>query len=472
MKKIIARFLSVTLSFIIACSLCPGLRSSAVIFTPGFELHSASAIAIGLDTNTVLYQKSADTVHPSGSLVQIMAAALILESGSDLNTRITADASLYEDLYSDDLRYANILNGDVLTVEELLYAMLLTSSCEAASILADHFGNGDQGAFVEKMNQKAQVLGCKDTHFVNVTGLHDDAQVTTARDMAVITQYALSVGRFENIATAPSFAPKTPNQERHDADWVWYHSNSLTQVNDSYYMEGVEGIKTANDMGRNLVSIGTMDGNKYLIVLLAAPVEDLDGELQYYNLDDAQSLFSWLFNHFSYETILSENTELGQIEVANGDGVDYVLVKPAKACLELWCDNADLASVSQKVELYDNVTAPVKTGDKLGTVELTFSGETIGIYDLVATSSVELSKGKYWLALAAHFPKTPWLGRAVWMSVILVVGYAVLCFLSRRKRKKKLHPAQPVHLRPNPAAVKKEADKTDRKTVRKPENKQ
>ena len=468
------KFLSFCLALMMVCCLClSSLTAGAVSFTPGFDVHSAAGLVINLDTGEVIYQKNADTQYMPGSLVQIMAAVIVLENCQNLSTSITADPALYESLktteYPEDVRYADIVGGDMLSVEELLYAMMLTSSCEAATMLANQFGNGSIQAFVDMMNAKAEALGCTQTHFTNVTGLYDVSQKTTANDMALITQYALDQGIFQTIATAATFKPSTPNMDRHDDDWMWTHSNLMMDPTSNYYMEGARGIKTANlsMQGRNIITMASRDGNNFLVILLAAPFNNEDDRLEYYHMDDAKALFDWVFAHFSYRTILSDNTELGQVSVRNGNGVDYVLVRPDRSFGTLWYDSADINSVVQEVELRDNVSAPVKKGQQLGTVTLKFSGEDITTIDLVATSSVELSKFKYYMALIRHFPKTSWVTYAVILSILLGLIYIALCiyahirFLQRRKG------IQPVHLQPNSAAVRKEAREAERKARQK-----
>ncbi len=478
MKKL----LSLCMSFLILCCFCTSLRGHALNFTPSFTIRSQAALLMNLDTDTVLYQKNADTQYMPGSLVQIMTAIIVLENCSDLSTNITADSALYSQFtnteYPDDIRYAEIKNGDVLSVEELLHAMLLTSSSEASVILANHFGNGSIPTFVSMMNEKAQELGCTQTNFVNPTGMYNAAQKTTANDLAIITKYALSLGRFESIATAESFTPYTPNLDRHNPDWTWTHSNTMIQASSPYYVSGVKGLKTANMsvQGRSIICEASRDGNTFLVVLLAAPFEDSNGDLQYYHQADACNLLEWVFEHFSYQTILSGSTELRQIKVQNGDGSDYVLVKPSETFMTLWYDSADTASIIQEFSIPDSVTAPVNEGDKLGEVTLKFSGEEIATIDLVATSSVKLSPFKYYMALIQHFPKTDWLMKAVLISLLLCAIYIALCLYSHICYKQRLKPVQPVHLKPRTSGVKREAarstDKERKKQNRKPDNTQ
>ena len=468
MKKI-KKLLSVFMAVLIVCCFCTSLTGQAVSFTPNFEINSAAGILINTDTGDILYEKNADVQYMPGSLVQIMEAAIILENCTDLKMQIVCDSELVKRYqtteYADDLRYADIYQDDVLTVEELLYAMMLTSSCEAAVLLANQFGNGSVATFVDMMNAKAQEIGCTQTNFTNVTGIGDASQKTTARDLVKITQYAISVSRFMTFASAVSYVPETPNTERHKEEWVWTHSNAMMQENSTYYLEGTKGIKTANltQQGRSIICQGIKDGNTFLVVLLGAPFTDEGGTLKFYHMIDAVDLLKWAYTHFNYQTILSDSTELGQITVKNGSGVDYVLVRPEKSFMTLWYDGADINSVIQEIKLQDNVSAPVKEGEKLGTVTLKFSGQELAVIDLVSTSSVELSQKKYYLALAKHFPHTEWLTRAIFLSAILCAIYLVLCIYAHVLYTQKPKSPEPVHLKPKASVVKREAEKTKKK---------
>lgn len=459
MKKI----LSICMSFLILCCFCTDLRGQALNFTPNFEIHSEAALLMNLDTDTVLYQKNAEKQLMPGALAQIMTAIVVLENCPNISTNITADSALYTQFstteYPDDILYADIKNGDVLSVEELLYAMLLTSSCEASVLLANHFGDGSIANFVAKMNARAKELGCTQTNFTNPTGIYNAAQKTTANDMAIITKHALTLGRFESIACAESFSPYTPNLERHNPDWTWNHTNTMMQTVNNYHISGIKGIKTANltAQGRNIICKASKDGNSYLVILLAAPFNDAEGNLRYYHQSDAYNLLKWVYEHFTYQTILSDSTELGQIKVVNGDGSDYVLVRPKQTFMTLWYDMADTASIVQEVTLDENVSAPVEAGETLGKVILKFSGEVIASIDLVATSSVKLSPYKYYMGLIQHFPKTDWMLKAVLISLALCAIYIALCIYSHFMYKQRVKPVQPVHLKPRASEVKREA---------------
>lgn len=459
----VKKILSFCVSLVLMCCFCVNVTGRAVLFTPDFDINSSAGLLVNLDTDEVLYRKNSDTQYMPGSLVQIMEAVVVLENCTNLSMRIIADASLYNGLsqseYAEDMRYADIKDGDILTVEELLYALMLTSSCEAAVLLANQFGNGSISNFITMMNDKAAELGCTQTSFTNVTGMYDVGQKTTANDLALITKYALSLGKFETIACAPSFTPTSPNRDRHEEDWIWTHSNLMTQASGTHYMEGARGIKTANltMQGRNIVTKASRDGNNFLVILLAAPFDDNEGNLQFYHMDDARNLFTWVFSHFGFRTILSDSAELGQVTVQNSNASNYVLVRPEKSYGTLWYDKADESAIVQEIVLKENVSAPVEAGEVLGTVTLKFSGEEIVKINLVATSSVGLSKFKYYWAVAKHFPKTPWLARAILLSLLVGAIYIALCVYAHIQYLQRKKNAAPVHLKPNSAAIKKAA---------------
>lgn len=416
------------------------IKSEAINFTLKDTIHSGSAILINLDSDTVIHEKNADDKQMPGPLVNIMTAVVCIEQCADLNQEITIDESLYTDLYvteyPDDIRTAEIYNEDVLTYTDLLYAMMLTSSIEASQTIAYHIGGKSVSSFVDKMNEKATELGLKSTHFTNPTGMYDENQYTSARDLAVLTEYALSLPNFEKICSTYSYSPSVPNLERHEdrSEWVWYHSNSMMDSDSDYYYAGARGVKTGNleKGGRNIVALASKDGHNYLAVTMRSPLSDANGNVQFYHLEDATDLFNWAFNHFSYQVILAETAELGEIPVSLADGNDYVLARPKEEVSLLWYDDIDISLISR-----DNITwykkslqAPVKKGELLGEVTLEYSGEELATVELVAVSDVNRSVAKYNLYAAQMFPKSNWFKKAIIISCVLCGIYILICIYS------------------------------------------
>lgn len=453
-RRFIACVISIIISALILWNLTPTVN--AYTFTPDKSLHSQAAILYNVDTQQIVYEKNADQQQMPGHLAQIMTAIIVLEQCDDLDqTSITANSELYSVLYQydvDDVRYADIYEGDTLTVREYLYAMLLTSSCEAALILEDYFGNQSQ-SFVEQMNQKAQELGCTSTTFTNSTGLYDAAQTTTARDLLMITNYALSLDDFEEIATTKEYAPNISTSSNHASttEWVWTHSNTMLQKSSDYYYEGAAGIKTGNlnETGRSIITMATQDGDTYLAVLMNAPFTDDENNLKYYHLEDTTTLFRWAFSSLTYVTMLEDDEELAEVEVANSDGNSYVLVRPETDCVLLWCEDVDTTAIQKIIHLDENVQAPVASGQELGSIELKFSGEVIAEIPLVTVSKVDRSFSKFNLYAFQNFPHSPWFRYGIIAGCICTALYILLCIYAAYRAKRNVTPEDPIHLIPH-----------------------
>ena len=461
------RLLSVLAAAVIVLPSICASKARAVNFPLKKPIQSESAVLMNLDSNMVIHEKNADAKQMPGPLVNIMTAVVCLENCTDLDEKVTIDESIYEYLYNyeypDDLRFAEIEDGDVLTMTDLLYAMMLTSSVEACETIAYKIGKGDTARFIDMMNAKAAELGLFDTHFTNATGLYDPNQYTTANDMTKLTLYALDVPMFETIATTYSYTPSIPNTEHHEnpEEWIWTHSNVMmnSSSNDAY--SGTKGIKTANlDMaGRNIITMASRDGNKYLAVLLKSPLKSADGDTAFYHIVDAMSLFDWAFDNFSYQTILADTAEVGELPVELADGNDYVLAKPKEEFTRLWYNEIDISTISRdKVEWYKNsLQAPVAKGEPLGKVTLEYSGEEIGTVEIVAVSNVERSASKYNLYVAKMFRKSRWFNRALLISFLLCAIYVLVCIYAYVVFKSKSKLMKPIY------AVPKVSDKDRRR---------
>lgn len=424
-------------------------KANAINFTLKTTLKSESVVLMNLDTHTIINEKNADVRQMPGPLVNIMTAIVVLENCQNINQEIIMDEtvynSIYETEYPDDVRTADIYNEDRFTVTDLLYAMMLTSSMEASQTLAYYVGGSDVNNFVNLMNQKAEALGLENTHFTNPTGLYDENQYTSARDMAKLTEYALTVSVFEQIATTYSYKPTVPNNVNHEDfnEWYWTHSNEMMNPESSNYYNSAKGIKTANlqEYGRNIVTIASKDGNNYLAVLLKSPMEDEWGNQLYTHIEDAITIFDWAFTHISYQVLLADTAEVGELPVELASGNDYVLARPKEEVSMLWYDEIDVAVVNKyDIKWYSkSLYAPVKKGEPLGEVTLKYNGEELGTVELVAVSDVERSASKYNLYAVKQFVGSNWFKNALTVSFILCAIYIIVCIYSYvlyRNRKK------------------------------------
>lgn len=432
-KRLLSTILAAVLCAVLVIGQAPALRAKALTFTPNTTVQSESAILMNMDIGEIVYEKNATSKEMPGALVQIMTAVIVLENCDNISeVKLTAPEEMYgvfeQEEYPEDLRYANIEAGDTLTVEDLLYAMLLTSSVEAAYMLTEHFGGSQQG-FADLMNAKAESLGMENTRFLNGTGLYSARQLTTAQDMMTLLAYAMTLQHFEEIACASAYTPSGAAAAEKTAEWSWQHSNLMADESSEFFCAGVRGIKTGNTQegGRAIACKGARDGNNYLLVCMNAPIEDMEGNNRFYHLEDAKNILEWAFAHLSYQEILSVNTQLGEVRVNNAESDDFVLVKPSKNYECIWCDTTDINSVQQIADWVEEVNAPVKAGDKLGTVTLKLSGETLEVIDVVAASDVERSFWKYNLAEIPGFFRSKYLKNTWTLAIVLSLLYIGAC---------------------------------------------
>lgn len=404
------------------------LQVQAISFIPSFlgktPLNSQSAIMVNLTTGETVFEQNADVRHQPAMLSHILLAAMVLEECPDIDgTAITADYNLYTEWHGyspqSDIKYGNIGHGETLSVKDYLHALLLASSVEAANILANHFGQGSIQGFIIKMNQKAVSLGATSTSFVNVTGLLDPSQLTTASDMAKIAVYALSNPKFTQIATADEYI--TADEKHH-----WY-----SPFDNSYFFEGTRAIKagTLGDYGRNLVTVCDINSgnrsNRYLFVSLCSSLGSTS------HIDDANKIFNWANEHLIYKSIVNTSDPLGETKVLYAEkDKNYVLAVPEKNFSMLWDDETDTNAIERRVTVEKKLIAPVEKGQYLGTVELRLQGRTLETINLVAYTDIPRSNSVFTQKAIVSFGTSEYFKRAIIISVVFAAIYILLCIIS------------------------------------------
>lgn len=425
------KFITVLITLALMVSLL-STSVSALTFTPDFEIYSEAAYLVNLDTGEVVYEYNADTQLVPASLTKIMTAIILIEQYEDniadlSTTYVSGNSACFDELYLTGCSNADIRIGEKVSYKDLLYALMLRSACEAANIIAYNVA-GSLEAFAEMMNNKAEELGCTNTHFTNSHGLFWEDHYTTAHDMAIISEYALSLPLFAEISCSESYVME--KTAFHTEERTIHHTNyMMSKVNGGdYYYEYVKGIKTGtlDQAGRCLVSTAYKDGYSYLLVTLGAPQYDENGNTVYYNFIDHKNIYEWAFDNLEYTTLVTGTEEIAEVGVEYGDGTDYVIVRPAEEYSCIWNSRITSRSVHQIITLNEDVVAPVNAGDKLGTLELQYGGETLVVVDLIATTSVARDEKAAMLTVAKSYIGSEAFYKAVQYSVLFFLGYTVL----------------------------------------------
>ena len=322
-----------------ACALIFALILCPIKTNAGETISAQAAIVMEQSTGRVLYAENADAVLPMASTTKIMTALCVLENAA-LTDTVTIDARMAGVEGSSMYLEA----GETLTVEQLLYGLMLRSGNDAAVALALHV-SGSVEDFVELMNQKAEELGLSHTHFANPHGLPAAEHYTTARELAIITCAAYENADFRRIVATQYVAVPW---DGHPYDRAMKNKNKMLTL-----CEGGNGVKTGytKAAGRCLVSGALRQGMQLVCVVLNAP------DMWNYSL----RLLENGFENYSMTTVLDSLEPVVQLPCTfSGQTVPV---------LPMWDAAVPLKEGEQDeiaLELPENLTAGVARGEVLG----------------------------------------------------------------------------------------------------------
>jgi len=349
-------------------------------------IKSPAAVVINAATGKVLYDRKAATRRPMASTTKIMTAVLVLEN-LRLDDTITVSQKAGQTYEPKPL----LAPGDELTVEQLMYALLIRSSNGAAVALAEAVA-GDVESFADLMNAKAEALGMDDTHFVNPNGLDADGHYSTAADMAKVAMYAMRDPRFRKIVDTPVYDLHLPRL-----------SKPIEMVNTNKLLSQVDwvtGVKTGltPKAEQCLVASASRDGVSVISVVLGQPSSDVCWS-------ESRALLEYGLTQFRHVVVMDQGTPVAESQIPYElDGV-VRLVTADTVEMDLYRDD----EVVTEVRLDRPVALPVAAGERFGEVVVSVSGERVSAVDVVADASFEQTSlgsklSYYWGRL------TRWLG--------------------------------------------------------------
>lgn len=352
------------------------------------DLGSSSCILIESKTGRILYEKDAYSKYYPASTTKIMTALLTLENVSDLKEVATVS---YNSVFTVPVGYSTDLLkvGEELTIEDLLYALLVKSSNEAAIVLAEYV-SGNVESFATMMNTRAVELGCQNTHFVNPNGIHNEDHYTTAYDLSLIAKEAMKNETFRKIVSTASYTlPSTNKYDRIDRNLIT--TNDIIRKSSKYYYEYAIGIKTGyTTPAKNcLVAGANKDGVELIAVLLHA--DKLNSNRESVRDIDAKSLFEYVYNNFSEKTVVDANSAVDTVKVKNATSATKNLRLLAENKIEALVTNDKLKTAeTPQIVLNEELKAPIKQGDVLGTITYNIDGIEYKT-NLIAANDVDKS---------------------------------------------------------------------------------
>lgn len=339
-----------------------------------------AAVLYELDTKTLVFAHDPDkAINPTG-LVKLMTALIVLEEGN-LDDVVTVKQSTLNAL-SGGAKKLGLKANDQLSVRDLLYCVMVVSANDAAAVVADHVA-GSQSAFVNKMNEKAATLGCTSTHFSDVNGLNDNDQSSTAREMAIIVEEALKNEQFVELFGAVNYQlPTTVSCENR----MLTTTHSPMNPNSKQYDQRITGGKpsAASGSDRSVISVAQTEKGRYLCVLISVSDKksDYSGTFK-----EAKTLFDMGLNGYAVQQVLGNGQPFGMYEVSNGE--NSVVVTPDREVYALLPVEFDHTLLKfQDVKNLQSLTAPVKKGAVVGTLQVSYGSIIVAEADLLACHDV------------------------------------------------------------------------------------
>jgi D-alanyl-D-alanine carboxypeptidase (penicillin-binding protein 5/6) len=416
-------------------------QSGNCVFKPNFQLNSKAVELVNLDTDTSVFEQNASQKMYPASTTKIMTFIIVIEHVKNVDTAtMTYTDKEKKMIDGTGSSTAGLKVGEKFSIHQLLYAMMVPSGNDAALLLADYVSGGDVDKFVEMMNQKAKALGCTGTHFANPDGLPDDNHYTTARDMATMAKYAMTLNYFMEVCNTTVYNLTPLNQPTIKRQLTT--TNAMIDRGSQgglYYNPYVKGIKTGHTSksGRCLVSTAVYGGRTYLCVVMGAPLSDT----KYGEMTDTTNLYKWVYSNFNLVQIASAKQPIWEVSLKYAWNRDSITLYPEKNVSAVLPEGVSASSVEVTTNVPSAVEAPLKKGQVVGTATLTYAKQKLATVRLVSNEDVNRSELVHSATTAKAIFSSPWFIAIFAVIVLLLVIYIVLAVVySRRKRNlRKVH---------------------------------
>ncbi len=360
---------------------CVDVKAADGYWPSNVTLSSADEAAVVMDvtTGTVLYNVNGDVKHYPASITKILTALLALEN-TNLEDEVTFS---HEAVFGIDAGSSSIARdeGEIMTMEECLYGMMLESANECAYAIAEYTGGGDYDTFIQMMNDRAKELGCTSTHFTNANGLPDEDHYTSAYDMALISSEAYRNDTFAKITGTKSYSIPPTNKHDEVTPLNNHHAMLNYYQTSKYLYDYCVGGKTGYTTAANstLVTYAKKDNMTLVCVVMNA-----NSPAQY---TDTRTLLDYCFDNFTtydvsqYADLFSEETK-DKAGTLNAD-LDLITVDEGYVILP---KTVDFSEASVSIEPDDD-----DSDDVVGRISYSYGNRYVGGADLLYTENEEVS---------------------------------------------------------------------------------
>ncbi|WP_179295516.1 D-alanyl-D-alanine carboxypeptidase family protein [Bacillus sp. FJAT-45350] len=357
--------------------------------TEGVQLapDASSAILMERDTGTILFEKNSDEPLPPASMTKIMTMLLIMEAIDNEQLKWDDKVRTSERAASMGGSQVFLEPGEEMTVSDMLKAIAVASGNDASVAMAEHIA-GSEEEFVRMMNEKAEELGATNTNFLNSNGLPAENHYTTAKDLALISKELL---KYEEITKFTGIYEDYLRQGTEDEFWL-VNTNKLVR-----FYPGVDGLKTGftSEAKYCLTATAAKNDMRVISVIMGAPTPKKRNSQITEMLDYA---FSQYMTHSLYE----RHQEIAEVKVSKGEKKIVAAVTSEPVSI-LTKKGQKIDDATKKVELKEDLKAPIKKGEPIGSLVIEKEGKVLSETTLVASEDVEAAT--WWQLFKRTFGK-------------------------------------------------------------------
>ncbi|OUP99887.1 D-alanyl-D-alanine carboxypeptidase [Thomasclavelia spiroformis] len=371
------------LIFLLIISLLPITNLQAIEndITP----NASGAILIDADSKQILYDKNADKKLFPASTTKIMTMIIMFEAIN--NKKISFDDQVTTSKYAASMGGSQVYleEGESMSLEDMFKSIAIASANDASVAVSEYIA-GSTNKFVEMMNQKAKELNLKNTHFENVTGLHDNNHYTCPYDLAMMASYLIKIGG-DKLLSVTSLYDSYIREDTKQSFWL-VNTNKLLKLYD-----GVDGLKTGytKEAGYCLVTTAKRDGQRLVGVVMKESEPKTRNE-------EMCNLLDYGFNNYKREIIYKKDSVIEKHVVDKMDNLTINVV--CKEDIAYIKAKANDQKYTTKIVYKDNLL-PVKKGDIVATLTVLCDGKEITSYNLYSDNDVE--KATYFSKLIKTF---------------------------------------------------------------------
>lgn len=335
---------------------------------PAFSVNAKSAVLMEVYTGTVLFDQNSDEKLPPASITKIMSLLLIMEAidSGKISLSDTVSASEHASSMGGSQIWLEV--GETMTVDELLKAAVIASANDATVALGEKI-SGSEEEFVRQMNKRAKELGMNDTEFKNCTGLDAEGHLTTAHDIALMSAELIKHDLIKKYSTVWMDTLR-------DGESELVNTNKLVR-----FYSGTTGLKTGttSNAGYCLSATAERDNTSLVAVIMGAPSSND-------RFANAKKLLDYGFANYKYICVNPEKKEYPAIvKDANEPTVNLV----PSGSLSLLFKKGNSQEITQEPQIDENITAPVKKGQKLGKIIVSSDNVQLGSIDLICSEDLD-----------------------------------------------------------------------------------